>query len=103
LLHRDAASRAIVQKISNWIEASTGGNPANIRSGYDLNGDPLPESNYFTTFFVAPMGVAAMTNPAQQNWLNSIYDAVYNRHEDSYEDSVTLLCLLVMTGNFWVP
>jgi hypothetical protein len=32
-----------------------------------------------------------------------VYDTVYDTHEDYYEDSVTLLCLLIMTGNFWVP
>ena len=28
---------------------------------------------------------------------------VADRPEDYYEDSVTLLCLLVMTGNWWDP
>ncbi len=49
------------------------------------------------------MGVAAMNDPAQQEWLNAIYDSVYNTREDYYEDSVTLLCLMVMSGNFWSP
>ncbi|MCQ3980590.1 MAG: hypothetical protein DPW09_44850, partial [Anaerolineae bacterium] len=62
-----------------------------------------PLANYFTTFFAAPLGVAAMTVPTQQTWLNAIYDAVHNTQEDYYEDSVTLLCLLVMTGNYWDP
>ena len=103
LLHDDATSRAIVQKISRWIETSTNGDPNNIRAGYELDGTPLPDSEYFTTFFVAPMGVAAMNDPAQQEWLNAIYDSVYENYLDYYEDSVTFLCLLVMTGNFWTP
>jgi endo-1,4-beta-D-glucanase Y len=103
LLHDDANSRAIAQKISHWIQTATGDDPANIRAGYELDGTPLPDSDYFTTFFVAPMGVAAMTDPAQQEWLNAIYDSVYKVHKDYYEDSVNLLCLLVMTGNFWTP
>jgi endo-1,4-beta-D-glucanase Y len=103
LIYDDATSRAIVQKISYWIQTSTGNDPANIRAGYELNGTPLPNSDYFTTFFVAPMGVAAMNDPAQQDWLNSVYDSVYNTHQDYYEDSVNLLCLMVMTGNFWSP
>lgn len=44
-----------------------------------------------------------MTEPSQQQWLDDLYDAVRGRFEDYYEDSVTLLCLLVMTGNFWDP
>ncbi|HUG34421.1 MAG TPA: glycosyl hydrolase family 8, partial [Anaerolineales bacterium] len=103
LLNDDLASLAIAQKISHWIESSTNGDPANIRVGYDLDGNPLPDSDYFTTFFVAPMGVAAMTDPNQQEWLNAVYDSVYNQHIDYYEDSVNLLCLLVMSGNAWTP
>jgi endo-1,4-beta-D-glucanase Y len=103
LLHNDAASRAIAQKISRWIEASANGDPVNIRAGYDLDGNPLPGSDYFTTFYVAPMGVAAMTDPNQQEWLNAIYDSVYEKHIDYYEDSVNLICLFMMSGNAWTP
>jgi len=103
LLNDDSISRGIVQNISHWIEISAEGNPHNIRAGYKLNGEPLPNSNYFTTFFVAPMGVAAMNDPAQQEWLNNVYNAVYDTHLDYYEDSVDLLCLMIMSGNFWSP
>jgi endoglucanase len=103
LLHDDPASRAIAQKISKWIQTAAGDDPANIRAGYELDGTPLPGSDYFTTFFVAPMGVAAMTDPSQQDWLNAIYGSVHDRRENYYEDSVNLLCLLVMSGNFWTP
>jgi endo-1,4-beta-D-glucanase Y len=103
LLNNDETSRAIVQKISHWVEASANGDPANIHAGYYLDGNRLPNSDYFTTFFVAPMGVAAMTDPTQQQWLNAVYDAVYDQHIDYYEDSINLLCLLVMSGNAWTP
>ncbi len=103
LLNDDPVSRSITQKISHWIELSAGGDPNNIRSGYTLDGTPLPGSDYFTTFFVAPLGVAAMNDPAQQEWLNAIYDSVRGAREDYYEDSIALLCLLTMTGNFWTP
>jgi hypothetical protein len=103
VINGDTASRLIAQKISHWVEASANGDPANIRAGYDLDGNPLENSDYFTTFFVAPMGVAAMTDPSQQAWLNAVYDSVYDQHIDYYEDSVNLLCLLVMSGNAWTP
>lgn len=103
LLTGDAASLRETRKISAWAQAKTGGDPQQIKAGYDLAGKPLSGSNYFTTFFAAPLGVAAMTVSSQQTWLNAIYDAVRSRNEDYYEDSVTLLCLLVMTGNFWDP
>ena len=101
LLNNDPVSLAQVRKIANWIYGASGGDPANIKAGYELDGTPI--GNYFSTFFVAPMGVAAMTEPSLQQFLNDIYDAVFNTQEDYYEDSVNLLALLVMTGNFWDP
>ncbi len=103
LLNNDPNSLAQAGRISVWAETAAEGNPDNIKAGYKLNGTPLAGSNYFTTFFAAPLGVAAMTVPSQQSWLNSVYDAVYSRHEGYYEDSVNLLCLLVMSGNYWDP
>ncbi len=44
-----------------------------------------------------------MVDPAGQAFLDAVYDAVRSRVEGYYEDSVTLLCLLVMTGNFLDP
>jgi endo-1,4-beta-D-glucanase Y len=103
LLNGDSVSLAQVRKITNWAQTATGGDPQKIKPGYQLSGEPIPPGEYFTTFFAAPLGVAAMTEPSQQAWLNAIYDAVYATHEDYYEDSVTLLCLLVMSGNYWDP
>ena len=87
----------------NQIEKSTGGSVNAIKAGYQLNGVPISGGDYFTTAFVAPFGVAAMTSPHQQAWLDKIYLSVRTRHEDYYEDSITLMCLLVMTENFWDP
>lgn len=100
LLNKDSASLAEVRKMSNWMKNSTNGNTNNIHIGYHLNGNPIKSGS--TTFFIAPFGVAAMTGgDAQQSWLNSIYNAVKAKHEKYYEDSVNLLSLLIMTGNYW--
>lgn len=103
LFSGDSVSQEIALKISHWAEQVTGGDPTAFRAGYSLDGVPVKDSDYFTTFFVAPLGVAAMLDPNQQEWLNAIYNAVNKSHEDYYEDSVTLLCLITMTGNAWVP
>jgi Glycosyl hydrolases family 8 len=100
LLNNDLRSKAQVQKMSLWLESATA-SPEDIKAGYTLGGTPI--GNYFTSFFVAPFGVAAMLEPTQQSWLNNLYDSVYQAHEDYYEDSITLLCLLIMTGNYWNP
>lgn len=103
LLNASAVSRTQVQKISTWAATSTGGAPLMVKPGYLLDGTPIPPGDYFTSFFAAPLGVAAMCTPGQQAWLDAIYEAVREREEGYYEDSVTLLCMLVMTGNFWDP
>ena len=103
LLHNSAGSKRIVKKISKWAERHHNGSPYDIHAGYALNGDPLPGTNYLSTAFIAPLGVAAMNVPTQQEWLNTIYDAVNQEHQDYYEDTLDLLSLLVMTGNFWDP
>ena len=103
LLNGNSTSAAQARKISRWAATATNGNPAAFHAGYGLDGTPLPNSDYFTTFFVAPLGVAAMNDADAQDWLDAVYEAVYDVREDYYEDSVTLLCLLAMTGNFWDP
>lgn len=102
LLHGDPISMKQARRITRWACASAEGDPYQIHAGYQLDGTPLDDLD-FTTFFAAPLGVAAMTDPAQQDWLNRIYEAVYSRHEDYYEDTVTLLCLLAMSENVWAP
>jgi endo-1,4-beta-D-glucanase Y len=103
LLSGDLASRLQARRIGLWARSATSGDPLNLNAGYRLDGSPLPGGGYFTTAFAAPLGVAALLEPAQQAWLNAIYDAVRQSDESYYEDSISLLCLLVMTGNFWSP
>ena len=103
LLSGDPRALAQVRPMAGWIAAKTAGDPLAITAGYRLNGRVLPKTDYFTTVFAAPFGVAAMTNPTQQQFLNDVYSAVFATHEDYYEDSVTLLSLLVMTGAYFDP
>lgn len=104
LLNDDLRSLEETRKMSYWMQNSTANNPLNIHAGYYLNGNALLDESkdYFTAFFAAPYGVAAMTGGAsQQEWLNNIYERIKNRHEDYYEDSITMFSLLIMTGNYW--
>jgi endo-1,4-beta-D-glucanase Y len=104
VLHGDATSAAQAAKITRWARATTNGNPRAFRSGYYLDGTPLPNSDYFSIFFVAPLGVAAMCDPELQTWLDDIFAAVTaTTNQDYYQESVALLCLLLMTGNFRDP
>ncbi len=101
LLTGNEKSSAIVKQISQWISPSTNQNPENIKAGYHLDGQPIAEGNYFTTVFAAPLGVAAMTVAGQGNWLDSIYNEVYQLHESYFEDTINLLSMLIMSRNYW--
>ncbi|RLB76590.1 MAG: beta-glucanase [Deltaproteobacteria bacterium] len=93
LLNKKKVSKRIVRKISRWAERYHSGSPYSISTGYTLDGNPVPGSNYLSTAFVAPLGVAAMNVPAQQVWLNSIYDAINQEHQDYFDDTLNLLSL----------
>jgi endo-1,4-beta-D-glucanase Y len=103
LLSQSSASRTTALAISAWARTATAGVPTDVRAGYRLNGTALPDSDYFSTFFVAPLGAAARLDPAHPAWLEAIFEAVKLEQQGYYEDSVTLLSLLVMSGNFWTP
>ncbi|MCP4006499.1 MAG: hypothetical protein GY725_20160 [bacterium] len=103
LLTGDARSTTQVQKMSLWIAGAAAGDPAKILAGYELDGTPLAGSGYFTSAFAAPSAVAAMTEPTQQAWLNDLYDSVRLSDENYYEDTISLLAMLVLSGNYWSP
>ncbi len=86
-------------KLSNWINSTTGGTASNIKDGYQLNGNVIGSWN--NAAFVGPFAVAAMCDSSLQNWLNNLYSRLASFGTESYyNDSLRLLTLLVVTGNF---
>ncbi len=103
LLSGDAISTSQARHFAVFSNGVATGVPANLPAGFELDGTPLPGSGYFTTAFAAPFAVAAMTDPGQQGWLDALYDAVRDSDENYYEDTLSLISLLVLTGNYWSP
>ena len=103
VLNGDAVSRDHAQLLSEFFQAASNGDPNQILGGYELDGDPL--NNWSDLFFIAPVGVAAMTgtDADDQAWLNSIFDNIKGAHVNYYSDSVNLNSLLVMSGNALNP
>ena len=75
--------------------------PVNFKAGYRLDGSNVSANNYDTACFISPTGVAAMAT-TNQIWLNSTFTYAKSRQEGYYEDSVSLLSMLVMSGNAWL-
>ena len=107
LVHNNGLARTACRKTNAFIQQATGGNPANIRSGYFLSGKPLPNSNYQDLSFIAPFGVSAMTDAANQSWLNALWTYITGvtdlGRDGYYGNTIKMQCLLVMSRNWWVP
>jgi endo-1,4-beta-D-glucanase Y len=107
LMTADSRARAAVQPINTWIRSKTDNTPSKIVSGYRLTGAATGDTA-FALPFVAAFGVSAMVESSgatsNQVWLNAIWDNVANRGlEWYYGDTVKMLCMLVMSDNWWSP
>ena len=103
LLHGDPVSLIQLKRIANWAVTMSEGDPSRIGPGYKLNGKRLGNEKYVSKAYVAPFAVAAMSTIEYQNFINSAFDLCITLRQDYYEDTIGLLCLLIMTGNCWFP
>jgi len=95
-------ARDAVNKVVNWLKRSTGADPRNIKAGYKLDGTPL--ANYGSAAFTAPFIAACIVDPSHQDFLNSGWGVIKNwRNGDYYGDTINLLCMLLISGNWWSP
>ncbi len=101
LLNGDKNSLSIAKKMTAWISKESHENPDKIMSGYRLSGQVI--GDYASAVFVAPFGVSAKLDSAKQDFFDKIYEAVKERHENYFEDSVNLLSQLIMIDAFWDP
>lgn len=97
----DQAARRIAGRIMTWAAGAHAG-PTAFRAGYGLDGSNISGNNYATSAFIAPTGVAAMAS-GHQAWLNAAFTDTSTRRGGYYENSIGLLCLLIMSGNAWLP
>ncbi|SEM40188.1 Por secretion system C-terminal sorting domain-containing protein [Chitinophaga rupis] len=100
-LYGSTSAQTISNKIATWIIQKSGGNPASIRDGYQLNGTTSgtdPEA-----VFVAPFVAAAVANSANQAFVNSGWNFLKTKKSGYYSDSYSLLCQLFISGNWWKP
>jgi endo-1,4-beta-D-glucanase Y len=93
---RAAANRAV-----NWLKKKTEGNPGNIMAGYKLDGTPLV--TYGSAAFTSPITAACIVDSSHQSYLNSGWDTITNWRESYYGDTINLLSMLLISGNWWAP
>jgi endo-1,4-beta-D-glucanase Y len=97
----DARAKTALAKTNTWIKTATGGDPKKIHDGYKLNGTSTSTGTDLS--FEAPFGVAAMLGD-DQAWLDAVWkDMVGQGIQSYYGDSIKMLSMIVMSGNWWEP
>ena len=106
LLSGDQRSKAFVQKINHWIRETTSNSTYNLSAGYTLAGDDIKDSHFEALSFIAPFAVSAMVDKSNQQWLNSVWDYTVQfklKDFDYYDNTVKMLDMLIVSGNYWKP
>lgn len=99
----DARGKNAVSGMIKWAKLKSNNSPANIKAGYTLNGNDLQGNNYESSVFIAPFVAAATCDKSSQEFLNEGWSAIKDMKDGYFEDSYNLLCLLYISGNWWVP
>jgi endo-1,4-beta-D-glucanase Y len=94
-------SREAANKMLNWLKDYTSGNPRYIKAGYKLDGTAL--AGYGSVAFTSPFIAACIVDSTHQSYLNAGWDVIKNWRESYFEDTVNLLCMLLISGNWWAP
>ena len=99
IYYEEPRAQKIIDRLMYWV-VKKHPNSEIFKAGYTLDGKALVEYNL--PLFTAPIIVAAMSTN-YQNWLDEAFDYISECKTDYFSDSITLLCLLVISGNYWLP
>jgi endoglucanase len=105
LVSSDTRARDAVRRMTAFFRQVTGDDPAAVVDGYALDGVEVGSDPSLA--FVAPLAVAAMVEPdsgTNAAWLDALWDRlVSGESEDYYGDTLRLLAMIVVSGNWWTP
>ena len=88
-------------KLLDFIIAEYGDDASKIKAGYYLDGTPMV--NYTSAAFTAPIVLASITDERYQAFLNNGWDYIKATRESYYGDTICLLNMLLISGNWWNP
>jgi hypothetical protein len=101
IVSRDARAKTAIQEMNNWIMTKTHKDPSKILDGYTLSGGKGAGQSGPASAFSSPFGVAALLG-TDQGWLDKLWQS-RQINEDYYGDSLTMISMIVMSGNWWAP
>ena len=102
----DNRSRVFAQKINRWIRETTNNDTYNLSAGYTLAGNDIKGRYFEALSFITPFAVSAMVDQKNQQWLNKLWDYTMQfkmKDFDYYDNSIKLLNMIIVSGNYWAP
>lgn len=96
-----------LQIMNDWIQAKTDNTIEKITCGYSLAGRKLEKDINTIPSFVCPMGVSAMIDSENQEWVDDLWDFTVEEFEFKdfryYDNTLKMICMIVMSSNYWQP
>ena len=99
----DTRWKGVLTKMMNFFVAKTGGNPGKMSIGYQLNGADMGFT-WVNRGLIAGAMNGAQVDASFQPFLNASWDWMNANFITGYYDSeLSLLSMLVASGNWWTP
>lgn len=98
-----AGSRQVLTKLVTWASAKFNNDPGKFTAGFKLDGTPEAGRNFSDAAFTSPIAAAGIATNNQayldKGWasMKAVDGADY------YSGSITLLSMLLVSGNWWRP
>ena len=92
----DDRAKEVLGRFMHWAVMNVK-DPELLRAGYRLDGKPVHNSDFNTACFITPTGVAAMAL-GMTPWKEKVERYALGSREEYYEDSINMLCLILMSG-----
>jgi endo-1,4-beta-D-glucanase Y len=97
-----AGSRDVDDKMASWASGKFKDNPATMTAVFNLDG--TGRETFSDAAFTSPMVAAGITAASHQSWLDKGWAAMKGADAaDYYGGSITLLSMLLVSGNWWPP
>ena len=104
LLYGEPHAKVAVDRWTSFMKKQSGGDLAKLLAGYRLDGSPTVD--YGDMAFVAPLGVGAMASADNQAFVDAIWKATVAqpiKKGKYYSNTLKMLTLIAMSGNWWQP
>lgn len=102
MLSGDERPRKIALRINEFAKRASSRDPKNLRGGYHLDGREMVD--FETMAFTGPFAVGALLDTEDPEWIDALWKhSVEREMENYYEDTLRMLSLIAMSGNWWAP